>query len=154
MNGQQCLKQWRESHERQWDSRLKRDKDIVSYGGGVEVENIVKWDKRDCLVWGWRQISNETRRLSRMGVRWRWRILSSRDKRAHLVWRCGGENFLTRQARLSRMGVGWRWRILSNETSELISFGGGEYFVASKRDCLIWGWGRDTLHTILMTSHT
>ena len=28
--------------------------------------------------------------------------------------------------RLSRMGVGWRWRILSSdETSELISFGGG-----------------------------
>ena len=31
-----------------------------------------------------------------MGVGWRWRILSSRDKRAHLVWRWGGENFLTR----------------------------------------------------------
>ena len=40
--------------------------------------------------------------------------------------------------RLSRLEVGWRK--LSNETSELISFGGGEYFVASKRDCLVWGW--------------
>ncbi len=28
----------------------------------------------------------------------------------------------------------------SDETSELISFGDGEYFVASKRDCLVWGW--------------
>ena len=114
-----------------------------------------KWDKRDCLVWGWRQVSNETTRLSCMGVGWRWRILSS-DETSELILFRGGveENFLRRQARLSRMGVGWRWRILSNETSELISFGGGEYFVASKRDCLVWGWGRDTLHTILMTSHT
>ena len=40
--------------------------------------------------------------------------------------------------RLSHLEVGLRK--LSNETSELISFGGGEYFVASKQDCLVWGW--------------
>ena len=32
---------------------MKRDNEIVSYGGRVEVENIVKRDKRAHLVWRW-----------------------------------------------------------------------------------------------------
>ncbi len=60
------------------ETSFKRDYEIVSYGGGVEVKNIVK--RRDNLVWGWR------------------------------IWNT----------------------IDSNETNETISFGVGEYFVASK----------------------
>ena len=44
------------------ETSFKRDYEIVSYGGGAEVKNIVK----------------------------------RRGKRAHLIWRWGGENFLTR----------------------------------------------------------
>ena len=42
-------------------------------------------------------VSNETRRLSRMGLGWRWRILSS-DETSKLISFGGGvgENFLTR----------------------------------------------------------
>ena len=35
------------------ETTFKRDNEIVSYGGGVEVENIVKRDKRAHLVWRW-----------------------------------------------------------------------------------------------------
>ena len=35
------------------ETNFKRDNEIVSYGGGVEVENIVKRDKQAHLVWRW-----------------------------------------------------------------------------------------------------
>ena len=35
------------------ETTFKRDNEIVSYGGGVEVENIVKQDKQAHLVWRW-----------------------------------------------------------------------------------------------------
>merc|ERR1711867_327432 len=42
--------------------------EIISYGGGVEVKNIVKQDKQAHLVWGWRIFCSEQARLSRMWV--------------------------------------------------------------------------------------
>ena len=51
------------------ETSFKRDYEIVSYGGGVEVKNIVKRrDKRANLVWGWRIFCSEQARLSHMGV--------------------------------------------------------------------------------------
>ena len=40
------------------ETSFKRDYEIVSYGGGVEVKNIVKRrDKRANLAWRWRKLS-------------------------------------------------------------------------------------------------
>ena len=35
------------------ETNFKQDNKIVLFGGGVEVENIVKRDKRAHLVWRW-----------------------------------------------------------------------------------------------------
>ena len=42
-------------------------KELISYGGGVGVENIFMRDKRDCLVWGWRIFSSQTSEIISYG---------------------------------------------------------------------------------------
>ena len=64
--------------------------ELISYGGGVGVENIFIRDKQDYLVWGWRKFSSETNEIILYGGGVGVENIVKGDKRAHLVWKWSG----------------------------------------------------------------